>query len=195
MYYYFIKGYKMSLNKLKKSIFFLYTLLIILSACSGEKTKITNIYDNLIPEIYDDTMIDKTEINCPKVRFIQGMDKIKFIKESNNIHEVNFYEVKWKCYSYIANDNEGLNKNIDLDIKFKIDYEDNIKVFKVEKFSFVLALLNEKNEVIIKNKFDRSFLNKENSEILNNQNGIIKIKLKDNNKDISQYSLLLGFIQ
>ena len=185
----------MSLNKLKKSLFFLYTLLIILSACSGEKTKITNIYDNLIPEIYDDALINKTEISCPKVRFIQGMDKIKFIKESNNIHEVNFYEVKWKCYSYSANDNEGFNKNIDLDIKFKIDYEDNIKIFKQEKFSFVIALLNKKNEVIVKNKFDKVFLNTENSEILDNQNSIIHIELKNNSEEIYEYTLLLGFMK
>lgn len=195
MYYYLIKGNKMSLNKLKKSIFFLYTLLIVLSACSGEKTKITNIYDNLIPEIYEDTMIAKTEINCPKVRFIQGRDKIKFIKESNNIHEVNFYEVKWKCYSYIANDNEGFNKNIDLDIKFKIDYEDNIKIFKQEKFSFVIALLNKKNEVIVKSKFDKVFLNTEKSEILDNQNSIINIELKNNSEEIYEYTVLLGFMK
>ena len=177
----------MFLYENKTKISFLLTLLIILSACSYSGTKIA--------KLYEDSFIEKNEKTCPKVKFIEGMDKLKFKEESKNIYEVNFFEVKWKCYSYNTPNKQDIDNNIELDIKFKIDYEDNIKVFKVEKFSFVLALLNEKNEVIIKNKFDRSFLNKENSEILNNQNGIINIKLKDNNKDISQYLLLLGFIQ
>jgi len=171
----------------KTKISFLLTLLLILSACSESGTKIA--------KLYEDSFTEKNEKTCPKVKFIEGMDKIKFKKESKNIYEVNFFEVKWKCYSYNTPDKQDINNSIELDIKFKIDYKVNNQVFMIEKFSFVLAILNEKNEVIIKNKFDRSFLNKENSEILNNQNGIIKIKLKDNNKDISQYSLLLGFIQ
>ena len=162
-------------------------LLLILFACSESGTKIAGLFE--------DTFSEKNEKTCPKVKFIEGIDKIKFKEESKNIYEVNFFEVKWKCYSYNTSNKQDIDNNIELDIKFKIDYEDNIKVFKVEKFSFVLAILNEKNEVIIKNKFDRSFLNKDNSEIHNNQNGIINIKLKDNNKDISQYLLLLGFIQ
>ena len=177
----------MFLYQNKTKIFFLLMLLFILVACSEPGTKIAGLFE--------DTFSEKNEKTCPKVKFIEGMDKIKFKEESKNIYEVNFFEVKWKCYSYNTPNKQDTDNNIELDIKFKIDYEDNIKVFKVEKFSFVLALLNEKNEVIIKNKFDRSFLNKDNSEILNNQNGIINIKLKDNNKDISQYLLLLGFIQ
>ena len=177
----------MFLYQNKTKIFFLLMLLFILVACSEPGTKIAGLFE--------DTFSEKNEKTCPKVKFIEGMDKLKFKEESKNIYEVNFFEVKWKCYSYNTPNKQDTDNNIELDIKFKIDYEDNIKVFKVEKFSFVLALLNEKNEVIIKNKFDRSFLNKENSEILTNQNGIINIKLKDNNKDISQYLLLLGFIQ
>ena len=122
------------------------------------------------------------------------MDKIKFVNKPNNIYEINFYEVKWKCYSYNIDDNEGFDKNIDIDITFKIDYEDTIKVFKEEKFSFVIALLNEKNEVIVNNKFDQFFLNKENSEILNYKNSIINIELKNNNEEIYDYTLLIGFI-
>ena len=177
----------MFLYENKTKISFLLTLLLILSACSESGTKIT--------KFYEDSFIEKNEKTCPKVKFIEGMDKIKFKEESKNIYEVNFFEVKWKCYSYNTHDKKDINNSIELDIKFQVDYKVNNKVFMIEKFSFVLAVLNEKNEVIIKNKFERSFLNKENSEILNNQNGIIKINLKDNNKDISQYSLLLGFIQ
>ena len=177
----------MFLYQNKTKISFLLMLLLILSACSGAGTKIAGLYE--------DTFSEKNEKICPKVKLIEGMDKIKFKEESKNIYEVNFFEVKWKCYSYNSPNKQDIDYNIELDIKFKIDYEDNIKVFKVEKFSYVLTILNEKNEVIIKNKFDRSFLNKENSEILNNQNGIINIKLNDNNKDISQYLLLLGLIQ
>jgi len=190
-----LKGSRMLSYKLIKTIFFLLSTLLILFACGIKGTKIEKIYDNVIPVLDDDFLAKESEINCPKVRFIQGMDKIKFVKHSNHIYEVNFFEVKWKCYSYSIAGSEEFDKNIDLDIKFQIVYENNIKVFKEEKFSFVIALLNKKNEVIIKNKFDRLFLNKENSEILDNQNSIINIKLKNNSEEIYEYTLLLGFIK
>ena len=113
----------MFLYQNKTKIFFLLMLLLILFACSESGTKIAGLYE--------DTFSEKNEKTCPKVKFIEGIDKIKFKEESKNIYEVNFFEVKWKCYSYNTPNKQDINNNIELDIKFKIDYEDNIKVFKI----------------------------------------------------------------
>ena len=178
----------MFLYKFKIKISFLLTILFILAACGGPVTKIAEIYDDVLSDEYK----YKKDILCPKVKFIDGKDKIKFKEE--NKYEVSFYEVKWKCYSYNETGTEHTNNNIDLDIKYKIDYKGSNIAFKEEQFSLILALLNEKNEIIIRNKFNRSFFNKDKSEIINDTNGIISIKLESRHSDISKYLLLLGLM-
>ena len=176
----------MFLYKFKIKVSFLLTILFILSACSSSVTKMTEINDDVLSDDYE----YKKEILCPKVKFIEGKDKIKFKEETK--YEVSFYEVKWKCYSYNDTKKKHTNNNIDLDIKYKIDYEVSNIIFKEEQFSLILVLLNDKNEVIIRNKFNRSFYNKEKLEIINDTNGIISIKLEGKHSDISKYLLLLG---
>ena len=48
-------------------------------------------------------------------------------------------------------------------------------------------------EIIVKKKFNRFFLNNTNSQIINDTNGIISIKLEDENKDIIFYDRHAGF--
>ena len=164
---------------------FVLAIFFILSACGVSANKVVS-FDVLSDE-------SEWEITCPIVKFIDGMDKITLTEF--NKYEINFYEVKWKCYTYGETEKTFTDINIDLDIKFKIDYKDGNEIFKEEKFSLILALLNDNNEVIIKNKFNKSFLNKEKSEIINNDNGIINIKLKRSHRDMTKYLLLLGFTQ
>jgi len=162
-------------------------MLLILSACSGSVNKVEEFYDVMLSDEYE----AKKEVICPKVKFIEGKDKIKFKEKTK--YEVSFYEVRWKCYSYNQSGKQYTNNNIDLDIKYKIYYKGSDIKFKEEQFNLILALLNDNNEVIIKNKFNKSFLNKEKSEIINNNNGIINIKLKRSHRDMTKYLLLLGF--
>ena len=162
---------------------FVLAIFFILSACGVSANKVVS-FDVLSDE-------SEWEITCPIVKFIDGMDKITLTEF--NKYEINFYEVKWKCYTYGETEKTFTDINIDLDIKFKIDYKDGNEIFKEEKFSLILALLNDNNEVIIKNKFNKSFLNKEKSEIINK--GIINIKLKRSHRDMTKYLLLLGFIK
>jgi hypothetical protein len=177
----------MFFHKFITKLSFLLTIFSLLSACSGPASKVVSLYDDVISDV------SEYEIICPKVKFIEGMDIIKFTQETK--YEVTFYEVKWKCYTYGETEETFTDINIDLSIKFKIDYKDSNEIFKEEKFSLILALLNDNNEVIIKNKFNKSFLNKEKSEIINNDNGIINIKLKRSHRDMTKYLLLLGFTQ
>jgi len=79
-------------------------------------------------------------------------------------------------------------------IKYIINYKGSDLKFKEEQFNLILALLNDKNELIIRNKFNRSFFNKDKSEIINDTNGIISIKLEGKHSDISEYLLLLGLM-
>ncbi len=177
----------MFLYKFKIKISFLSATLIILSGCGLSGNKVEELYDDALGDEY------KYEIACPTVKYISSMDKIKPTKENN--YEASFYEVKWKCYSYSKNEKVFLEKNIDLAIKYQIDYKDSNETFKEEKFSLIIALLNDKNEIIVKNKFNRFFLNNTNSQIINDTNGIISIKLEDENKDMSEYILLLGIMR
>lgn len=178
----------MLLYKFKIKISFIFTMLLILSACGGPANKIEEFYDVVLSDDYE----TKNEIKCPKVKFIEGKDKIKFKEETK--YEVSFYEVRWKCYSYNQAGTQHNNNNIDLDIKYIINYKGSDLKFKEEQFNLILALLNDKNELIIRNKFNRSFFNKDKSEIINDTNGIISIKLEGKHSDISEYLLLLGLM-
>jgi len=179
----------MLLYKFKIKISFIFTMLLILSACSGSANKVEEFYDVMLSDEYE----TKKEVICPKVKFIDGKDKIKFKEKTK--YEVSFYEVRWKCYSYNQAGKQYTNNNIDLDIKYKINYKGSDIKFKEEQFNLILALLNDKNELIIRNKFNRSFFNKDKSEIINDTNGIISIKLEGKHSDISKYLLLLGLMQ
>jgi hypothetical protein len=177
----------MFLYKFKIKISFLSATLIILSGCGLSGNKVAELYDDALSDEYE------YEIACPTVKYISSMDKIKPTKENN--YEASFYEVKWKCYSYSKNEKVFIEKNIDLAIKYQIDYKDSNDAFKEEKFSLILALLNNKDEIIVKNKFNRFFLNNTNSQIINDTNGIISIKLEEEHKDFSEYILLLGIMR
>ena len=177
----------MFLYKFKIKISFLSAIFFILSGCGLSGNKVAELYDDALGDEYE------YEIACPTVKFISGMDKIRPTKENN--YEASFYEVKWKCYAYSKNEKVFIEKNINLTIKYQISYKESNETFKEEKFSLILALLNDKNEVIIKNKFNRSFLNNTNSEIINDTKGIISIKLEGQNKDMTEYLLLLGIMR
>jgi hypothetical protein len=177
----------MFLYKFKIKISFLSATLIILSGCGLSENKVAELYDDALGNEYE------YAIACPTVKYISSMDRIKPTKENN--YEARFYEVKWKCYAYSKNENVPLEKNINLAIKYQIDYKDSNETFKEEKFSLILALLNDKNEIVTKNKFNRSFLSNTNSEIIDDTNGIISIKLEGQNKDMSRYLLLLGIMR
>ena len=177
----------MFLYKFKSKLSFLLTILFFLSACSGSSSNITELYSNVLNNEYE------YEIKCPRVKYISSKDKITYT--DTNSYEVSFYEVKWKCYSYSETEKGHTNNNIDLDIQYKINYKNSNEKFEEEQFSLIIALLDVKNEVIIKSKFNRSFFNKEKSEIINDTSGIINIKLDGKHADMSNYLLLLGLIK
>ena len=161
-------------------------IILTISACSSPVSKISNLYDKTFSETVDTI--------CPQVRYIENLDRLKVDNNNQDIYTINFYETKWKCYA-ISIDNKNLNYNIDLDIKFKVDYNEDIKIYKKEEFSFIVALVNEANDVIIKERFIRNFKNTSNSSVISNQNNLININLIQAGKDLSNYQLLIGLIK
>jgi hypothetical protein len=155
-------------------------------SCSGPSSKII--------ELQEDVFNEKQSILCPKVSFIEGLDKLIVNVEEKETYKIKFHEVKWICYSKISED-RNQSDNIDLSISFKVDYIDVINDFKAEKFTFIVALLNKNNEIISKNKFSRSFLNNSKSEIISNNDALINIKVNNSNDTIYDHRLLLGFIK
>ena len=87
---------------------FVLAIFFILSACGVSANKVVS-FDVLSDE-------SEWEITCPIVKFIDGMDKITLTEF--NKYEINFYEVKWKCYTYGETEKTFTDINIDLDIKF-----------------------------------------------------------------------------
>ena len=125
---------------------------------------------------------------------IYKFNRITINNQNSDLYKLKFHEVKWKCYANILTRDKIID-NIDLDISFQVDYIENISNFESETFSFIIALLDENNKVITKEKFNRSFLSKSKSEIIKNKEGLINIKVKNSQDQIYNYQLLLGLIK
>lgn len=170
---------------LKYKKFFL--LLILITSCAGPSSKITELHEEIFNE--------QRDITCPDVKFIEGLDKLSVGNENNIFYDLKFYEVKWKCYFSFSSEPANQVDNIDLYVSFKVDYKDDISNFKTEKFSFIVVLLNNNDEIITKEKFNRSFLSSKKSEIILNNEALISIQVNNSEDNIYKYKLLLGFVK
>jgi len=159
-------------------------IIIFLTACSTSIDKINSIHNEILSE--------NIEIECPNVKFIENLDRLNINRQNKNIYNVKFYEVKWKCYNSSDKNNAD---NIDLLVSFLIEYEEDIKDFQVENFSFIIALINEQNKIIVNKKFNRSFLSTSKTEILESKESLINIKVKNSKDQLYNHKLLLGFYQ
>ena len=166
--------------------FLLFISFLLTISCSGPSSKIM--------ELHEDVFNEKQSVLCPKVSFIEGLDKLIVTLEEKETYKIKFHEVKWICYSEISKERNQTD-NIDLSISFKVDYIDNIDAFKAEKFTFIVALLNKNNDIISKEKFSRSFLSNSRSEIISNNDALINIKVNNSNDAIYDHGLLLGFMK
>lgn len=169
---------------IKKLLLFISILLTM--SCRVPSSDITSLQE----EIFNEQEI----ILCPKVNFIEDLDRLTVSIEKKETYNLKFNEVKWKCYSETFDANNKAD-NIDLSISFKVDYIDTINDFKIEKFNFIVVLLNKDNVIISKKKFSRSFLSSSSSEIISNNNALISIKVKNSYDEIYDHRLLLGFIK
>jgi hypothetical protein len=155
-----------------------------LLACGGPSIQIGSLEEELF--------INKTVITCPEIKFIEGLDKFTVNHENKMLYTLKFYEVKWKCYSNILEKNNKID-NVDLYISFIVDYIEDKNDFKEEKFSFIVALLNEDNKIITKKKINRYFFSKSKSEIIGDNEAFINIKVNNSADNIYNHKLLLGF--
>ena len=164
----------------------LFLCFIAIVSCSSPMSQIDTLQNDLFNEV--------KEILCPNIKFIEGLDRLTITKQNLSLYNLKFHEVKWKCYSNILSSND-ITDNIDLDISFKVDYIEDTTNFESETFNFIIVLLDQNNKIIIKEKFNRSFLSKSKSEIIKIKDGLINIVVKNSQDQIYNYQLLLGFIK
>tara|TARA_Y100001970_G_scaffold26437_1_gene31842 strand:+ start:9157 stop:9669 length:513 start_codon:yes stop_codon:yes gene_type:complete len=147
-------------------------------------------YVSDLDDLQNEILVETSPITCPDVKFIENLDRVTIYRENRALYNIKFNEVKWKCY---FNSSERNTDNIDLFLSFQVNYIDEVNEFQTENFSFLVALLNENNEIISKEKFNRSFLSKSKSEIIQNKEGLINIKVRNSRDGIYNHKLLIGF--
>jgi len=147
-------------------------------------------YVSDLDDLQNELLVETAPITCPDVKFIENLDRVTIYRENTALYNIKFNEVKWKCYS---NSSEKNTDNIDIFLSFEVNYIEEDNEFQTENFSFIIALLNENNEIISKEKFNRSFLSKSKSEIIQNKAGLINIKVRNSIDQIYNHKLLLGF--
>ena len=130
-------------------VYILLIILFFLVSCEESKNQVSQLYDDSFND--DETK----EISCPEVKFIEGLDRLKIKNGGKNVYQLSFYEIKWTCYTSLSLINTIMD-NIDLSTSFVVDYNENINNFKEEQFSFIVVLLNEENQIITKEKFNRT---------------------------------------
>jgi len=168
--------------------FIFYFLLQFLIGCGGPGTTAVSIYNK--------AFTDLKEVNCPKGRFIKGINKlVKTDSDEGLIYSVTFSELDWYCY--INKGDEYKNYIIELNIGFNVVYSDKNVLDKDENFEYVIAVLDINDRVIFTNKY---LFN------LHSDNGLLNFYSKDKEKIIikiniekvdylDESTLLLGFIK
>ena len=169
-------------------VFIFFILLQFLLGCSGNA--------KIASEIYNKTFSKIEEVDCPKVRFIKGIEELhKNNYKDELIYKANFHTLDWYCY---INKEEKYNSYyINLNVSFNISFEKENIDDNYENFQYVVALLDAYVRVIMSNTylfninvggglFDFSKKNEEN----------IKIKINSEKIDnLNDTIILLGFVE
>jgi len=169
-------------------VFIIYIVSQLLLGCGG--------YGSTTGKIYNKVFSEKQEVNCPKARFIKGINELKKGNEDGKLlYIVTFSELEWNCY--INKGKKNQNYNIELNIGFQFISEDKKYENKIENFEYVIALLDPYERLVFTKKYsynldsDKGLLNfsKENRE-----NILIKIDI-EKIKSLYESTLLFGFIK
>tara|TARA_B100000686_G_scaffold190486_1_gene197168 strand:+ start:5800 stop:6324 length:525 start_codon:yes stop_codon:yes gene_type:complete len=169
-------------------LFITFILIQFLLGCGGPRTTASKIYNKAFSKT--------EEIECPKVRFIKGIDEL-YKKNDNDelVYKVDFNKLDGYCYikQEEGNNSYYINLNVSFNISFeKENTEDNYKNFK-----YIIALLDVYERVVVSNKYlfnfyaDKGLLNFSKN---NEENIIIKINLEKIGNP-NEAILLLGFIK
>tara|TARA_B100001245_G_scaffold232427_1_gene214560 strand:+ start:565 stop:1161 length:597 start_codon:yes stop_codon:yes gene_type:complete len=187
-------------------ILFIIVSLFIFKGCG--------VSDSITSEYYNKTFGEREEIECPEIKIIKELGELYKENKSEELNYlVKFNSISWNCFTeYLdasseedslidelfgdeIHDNSNLFTTILLQVSFVVIVEENIKIREGENFQYVLALIDKKNNIIVKKKLDLNF-NIETSMkrfVLNDK----QINIRIPNKKISSENsiLLVGFIK
>ena len=187
-------------------ILFIIVSLFIFKGCGAS--------DSITSEYYNKTFGEREEIECPEIKIIKELGELYKENKSEELNYlVKFNSISWNCFTeYLdasseedslidelfgdeIHDNSNLFTTILLQVSFVVTVEENMKIREGENFQYVLALIDKKNNIIVKKKLDLNF-NIETSMkrfVLNDK----QINIRIPNKKISSENsiLLVGFIK
>ena len=187
-------------------ILFIIVSLLIFKGCG--------VSDSITSEYYNKTFGEREEIECPEIKIIKELGELYKENKSEELNYlVKFNSISWNCFTEYLDasseedslidelfgdeiqDNSNLFTTILLQVSFVVTVEENMKIREGENFQYVLALIDKKNNIIVKKKLDLNF-NIETSMkrfVLNDK----QINIRIPNKKISPENsiLLVGFIK
>ena len=191
---------------LRIKILFIIVSLFIFKGCG--------LSDSITSEYYNKTFGEREEIECPEIKIIKELGELYKENKSEELNYlVKFNSISWNCFTEYSDasseedslidelfgdeihDNFNLFTTILLQVSFVVTVEENRKIKEIENFQYVLALIDKKNNIIVKKKLDLNF-NIETSMkrfVLNDK----QINIRIPNKKISSENsiLLVGFIK
>jgi len=194
--------------KYKNKIFFILLIFsFLLKGCGGQ--------DSTADRIYRDAFLGEIEgIDCPEIRLIKELDSFEKIDEDDDtLYIVKFNNVKYDCYiqyeelsdangSFVDNFFETENNiktvftsKINIDISFLLSMGDKLQNENTESFSYVIALTDSSENIIVKKQFDSFFILGTEYEKLILKDKTINVVLPNINLSSEKYRLFLGFIK
>ena len=191
----------------KKNIFvFFILILFLLEGCGGP--------DTTAARIYKDTFSGKDEVECPDIKLIKELNNYYSRGQNEEInYVVNLDKVSFECYleyeeisdksfvdglaaQVLGSDSKSIsryNSKINLDISFLVSTGNILENEINTSFSYVLVLIDEKEEIIVKKNFSTQFIiDKPYDKFILSEN-LIHINLPNINIEAGNYKLLLGF--
>ena len=187
-------------------ILFIIVSLFIFKGCG--------VSDSITSEYYNKTFGEREEIECPEIKIIKELGELYKENKSEELNYlVKFSSISWNCFTEYSDssseedsligelfgdeihDNSNLFTTILLQVSFVVTVEENMKIREGENFQYVLALIDKKNNIIVKKKLDLNFNIKTSRQrfVLNDKQINIRIPSKKISSENS--TLLVGFIK
>ena len=180
-------------------IFLIYSLFII-EGCGGSGTT---------ARVFNQITTERDEIECPEISIIKNLDSYsKKNRDGELSYIVRFNSVSWECFIEFSDQpsllETALNEEaysednflitISMNLSFKISTGENITTESIESFPYLIALVDKKNNIIVKKKLDFSFKNISVMDTFILEEDKINIRIPNIAIDEKNARLLIGFI-
>ena len=180
-------------------IFIIYSLFII-GGCTGSGTT---------ARVFNQITTERDEIECPEISIIKNLDSYsKKNRDGELSYIVRFNSVSWECFIEFSDQpsllETALNEEtysednflitISMNLSFKISTGENITTDSIESFPYLIALVDEKDNIIVKKKLDYSFKNISVMDTFILEEDKINIRIPNIDIDQKNARLLIGFI-